>query len=162
MTSQNWGNNDPSRQHQPTPSTASEPFSYFRLYLTIVAAIITSFFIMGIVSILFSAALLNAFTADLRAETSLLSQPKPQHSQVLQKDLQQLANKSIQQVAEPLQQRAVQLNKQAQQQSSAKKSDIQTCNFWLQQYQNEKSDRNKMHVNSACKRAHGKLWNDVK
>lgn len=161
MTTQNWGNNDPSRQLPATPPAASEPFSYFRLYLTIVGAILTAFFIMAVCSMLFSAALLKAFTADLKSETRYMTNSSQQHSPVLQRDLQQLANKSMQQIAEPIQQRAALQSKQSQQQSSAHKTNLQTCEFWRQQYQNEKSDRNKMHANSACERAHGKLWTRI-
>lgn len=162
MTVHNWGNEDPSRQQQHTPLPGNQPFRYFTLYLTIVGAILTAFFIMAICSILFSAALLKAFTADLKAETRALSTPVQQHSPALQRDLQQLANKSAKQISEPLQQRAQTLSKQAQQQSAAHKTNVQTCDFWRQQYEKDKSDRNKMHVNSSCELAHGKLWNGIK
>jgi hypothetical protein len=162
MTAQNWGNHDPSRQHHAPAQQRSNPLSYAKLYLTIVAAILTAFFIMAVFSILFSAAALKLLTQDLKAETVALSQPGTRLSPGLSQDLQQLAGKSMQQISEPLHQRAVQLNKQSQQQLAASRADAQTCTFWLQQYEKERSDRNKMHVNSACKRAHGKLWNGVK
>lgn len=161
MTVQNWGNNDPSRQLQQPPVPASAPLNYFKLYLTIVGAIITAFFIMAVFSFMFSAALFNALMSDLSSTKRAVSHPTQQHSSGLQKDIQQLATKSIQQVAAPIQQRAEQLTKQAKQQSSAKSSDMQTCIFWQQQYNKEKSDRNKMHVNSSCERAHGKLWQRI-
>ncbi|MDR6982895.1 DNA anti-recombination protein RmuC [Rheinheimera pacifica] len=162
MATQNWGNNDPSRQYQAPAQQLSQPLSYAKLYLTIVAAILTAFFIMGVISMLFSAVVARSLFAEFNVKTTALSQPKKQHSDGLQQDLQQLANKSLQQIAEPLHQRAEQLNKQSQQQLAASRTDAQTCTFWRQQYEKERSDRNKMHLNSACKRAHGSLWNGVK
>lgn len=146
MTAQNWGNNDPSRQHQVPSQQLSQPFSYSKLYLTIVAAILTAFLIMGVVSMLFSAAVLKSLTTDFNSKTSALSQPKSQHSPVLQ----QSVSKSTRQTTAPYLQ------------SAASKADMQTCTFWRQQYQKERSDRNKMHVNSSCGRAYGNLWNEVK
>ncbi|PKM20074.1 MAG: hypothetical protein CVV11_00735 [Gammaproteobacteria bacterium HGW-Gammaproteobacteria-15] len=150
MTDENWGNHDPSRQYQAPAQQLSHPFSYAKLYLTIVAAIITAFFIMGVISMLFSAAVVSSLFSEFNAKTTAVSQPKSQHSDGLQKDLQQLANKSMQQIAAPYLQ------------SSASKADMQTCTFWRQQYQKERSDRNKMHVNSSCGRAYGNLWNEIK
>lgn len=150
MTVQNWGNHDPSRQYQAPSQQLSQRFSYAKLYLTIVAAILTAFFIMGVISMLFSAAVARSLFAEFNAKTTALSQPKNQHSPVLQQNSQQPVSKSVRQTSAPYLQ------------SAASKADMQTCTFWRQQYQKERSDRNKMHVNTSCGRAYGNLWNEVK
>lgn len=157
-----WFNEPRDRvQHQPEQQKQASGINYGKLYLTIVAAILTAFAIMTICSLLFSAALLKAFTGSMKQQISTSAPVQQQNSPSLQRDLQRLASKPIQQVSEPILQRAQQLDKQNQQQAAAKKADTQTCNFWRQQYQNEKSDRNKMHANSACERAYGKLWSKI-
>lgn len=148
--------------HQQKPLKSGTGISYSKLYLTIVAAILTAFAIMAICSLLFSAALIKAFTYDMNQEISGIQQPQQQNTAGLQRDLQRLASKPMQAIADPLIERAEQLNKKSQQQAASKKADVQTCNFWRQQYQNEKSDRNKMHANSACSRAYGPVWTGIK
>lgn len=148
-------------QHQPEHQKQSTGINYGKLYLTIVAAILTAFAVMAICSLLFSAALLKAFTGSMKQQINTSVPAQQQNSIGLQRDLQRLASKPIQQVSEPILQRAQQLDKQNQQQAAAKKADTKTCEFWRQQYQNEKSDRNKMHANSACERAYGKLWSKI-
>ncbi|WP_273024681.1 hypothetical protein [Rheinheimera sp.] len=158
-----WFNEPRDRvQHYPQEQKHSSGISYSKLYLTIVASILTAFAIMAICSLLFSAALIKAFTYDMKRDISVIQQPQQQNSTSLQRDLQRLASKPIQAIADPLIDRAEQLNKKSQQQAAANKADVQTCNFWRQQYQNEKSDRNKMHANSACSRAHGAIWTAIK
>ena len=161
-----WFNEPRDRvQHYPQEQKHSSGISYSKLYLTIVASILTAFAIMAICSLLFSAALIKAFTYDMKRDISVMQQPQhpqQQNSAGFQRDLHRLASKPMQAIADPLIERAEQLNKKSQQQAAAKKADVQTCIFWRQQYQNENSDRNKMHANSACSRAHGPMWTGIK
>lgn len=161
MTVKDWGNTDLSRQQQVAPESATSSISYSKLYLTIVAAILTAFFIMAVVSMIISAAMFNAVMSEFYPQTKPTAYQQQQNSSSLQRDLDKLANQTAQKAIEPFQKELDRQNKLLKQQAAAKSSDIQTCDFWLSQYKKEKSDRNKMHANSACKRAHGALWNGI-
>lgn len=162
MTVKDWGNTDLSRQQQVAPEPATSSISYPKLYLTIVAAILTAFFIMAVVSMIISAAMFNAVMSEFYPQTQPTTyQQQQQNSSAFQRDLDKLANQTAQKAIEPFQKEIDRQTKLIKQQTAAKQSDVQTCNFWLTQYEKEKSDRNKMHVNSACKRAHGALWNGI-
>lgn len=138
---------------------------YFKLYLTIVAGIISAFVIMYVFAILFGWALINAFMHGMDTKLTTSLPPQQQNSSGFQRDLSNLAQRNAQQVSNQIAQsqlkRAQDAQKKANEASNAKKSDIQTCTFWREQYEKEKSDRNKMHANSACERAYGKLWSRI-
>ena len=152
------------RVQEPLESKHSSGINYFKLYLTIVAGIISAYAIMWLLAVMFSVALLGSFFSSFESTPSK-PQKQTQHSPALQTDLYDLAKKKshevAQQIAKPQIDRAQELNRQAQQQAAANKTNVQTCEFWRNQDQAEKTDRNKMHTNSACERAYGKLWNRI-
>lgn len=159
---------DTSEYRNVTPEPASPTgLNYFKLYLTIVAGILTAYFIMWILAVVFSVAVLgSAFSAISERVSARNNTPTQQNSAPLQRDLQNLAkaksSELAQEIARPQLERAKELNKQAQQKADAHKTNVQTCNFWTEQYAKEKTDRNKMHLNSSCSRAYGGLFSPIK
>lgn len=163
MQQKDWGNSEPSRQHT-YPQPVVHKFNYVKLYLTIVSAIISAFVIMYVFAFIFGMALMSAIFSSSTPDTSFKQSmsPTPQHSVGLQRDLSNLtqrkANEVSSQIAQSQLKRSQEAQKKAQQASDAHKSDVQTCTFWREQFEKQKTDRNKMHVNSACERAYGKQW----
>lgn len=162
MQQTDWGNSDPTRQNT-YPQPIVHKFNYLKLYFTIVAAIISAFTLTYIAALVFGFALLSAIGSSSSTKAFQPAQsPSPQMSAGLQRDLQNLAqrkaNEVSSQITQSQQKRSQEAQKKAQQSSNANKADIQTCTFWREQYEKEKTDRNKMHVNGACERAYGNLW----
>lgn len=148
MDTNNWGNNAPERQLPPPQYT---PINYLKLFWTIVAAIITAFFIMSLFSWVIFVNLANAFMSDISTKAST----KPLQQQLITPQQQPLQlTRELNALALRNQQAAEQASKAAREKAAAKRQNMQTCHFWRDQYQKDKLERSKSYRDSACARAY--------
>ena len=125
--------------------------NYFKLYLVIVAAILSSAFIIFLLSSTLTYFAFKDFELYMSKvfNTPAQTQYKAQHSSGLQSDLNKLNQAATSFVSKPI--KTVSAAKK--QKLAARKNDLEICKFWTTQYKKDKSASSRMHRDTSCKRA---------